>query len=241
MTYCVAIRLEAGLVFCSDSRTSAGVDDVSVYSKMHVFDTAADRFMVLLSAGNLATTQAVTTRLERDLAGGDRNLNSIGHLDEVARYVGELSQQVQTDFSGQSEQASGLMEASFILGGQIQGQPHEAFLIYPQGNYIAASRAKPFLQIGETKYGKPILDRMIRSDITLERAGRCAMLSMDASMRSNLSVGPPIELLLYQTDSLAPVQRQLFDADNPYLKALSGAWAEGLNRLFAELPRFDWE
>ncbi len=241
MTYCVAIRVETGLVLCSDSRTSAGVDDVSVYSKMHVFDTAADRFMVLLSAGNLATTQAVTTRLERDLVGADRNLNSIPHLDEVARYVGELSQQVQSDFSGQAEQASGMMEASFILGGQIQGQPHEAFLIYPQGNYIAASRAKPFLQIGETKYGKPILDRMIRSDVSLERAGRCAMLSMDASMRSNLSVGPPIELLLYRSVALTPERRLFFDADDAYLGALSRSWAEGLNRLFAELPRFDWE
>ncbi len=241
MTYCVAIRLESGLVFCSDSRTSAGVDDVSVYSKMHVFGTAEDRIVVLLSAGNLATTQAVTTRLERDLAGAEHNLNSIAHLDEVARYIGELSQQVQSDFSGQSEQASGMMEASFILGGQVQGQPHEAFLIYPQGNYIAASRAKPFLQIGETKYGKPILDRMIRPDITLERAGRCAMLSMDASIRSNLSVGPPIELMLYPADAMKPSHRLFFDAEDPYLKSLSGSWADGLNRLFADLPRFDWE
>ncbi|TVQ36709.1 MAG: peptidase [Wenzhouxiangella sp.] len=241
MTYCVAIRLEAGLVFCSDSRTSAGVDDVSVYSKMHRFQTAPDRMIVLLSAGNLATTQAVTTRLERDLVGAEHNLNTIPHLDEIARYVGELSQRVQNDFAGQSEQSSGMMEASFILGGQIRGQVHEAFLIYPQGNYIAASRAKPFLQIGETKYGKPILDRMIRSGITLERAGRCAMLSMDASMRSNLSVGPPIELMLYEADTLKPSQSLYFDAENPYLKALSGAWADGLDRLFAELPRFDWE
>ncbi len=243
MTYCVAIRVEAGLVLCSDSRTSAGLDDISVYSKMHRFATAPDRLLVLLSAGNLATTQAVTKQIERDLANPDseHNLNHYAHLDEVARYVGEISTRVQTDFGGQAQQGAALMEASFILAGQIQGQPHEALLIYPQGNYIAASRTKPFLQIGETKYGKPILDRMIRPEISLERAGRCAMLSMDASMRSNLSVGPPIELLLYRVDSLEPARRLLFDSEHPYLRALSQSWADGLDRLFAELPRFDWE
>lgn len=243
MTYCVAIRLESGLVFCSDSRTSAGVDDVSVYSKMHRFATTEDRLVVLLSAGNLGTTQAVTTQVERDMrmAGAEQSLNSLDHLDQIARYVGEISAQVQSDFSGQSEQASGMMEASFILGGQIRGQSHEAFLIYPQGNYIAASRTKPFLQIGETKYGKPILDRIIHPGISLERAGRCAMLSMDASIRSNLSVGPPIELMLCPTDAIDHSSRLLFEADDPYLKNLSRAWAEGLDRLFLKLPRFDWE
>ncbi len=243
MTYCVAIRLDAGLVFASDSRTNAGVDDVSIYSKMHLFDTAADRVVVLLSAGNLATTQAVTKRLERDLANPDIDvsINALAHLDEIARYVGEISAQIQSDFSGQPEQQTGLMEASFILGGQIQGQEHEAYLIYPQGNYIAASVEKPFLQIGETKYGKPILDRIIDPSISMERAGRCAMISMDASMRSNLSVGPPIELLFYPADRLAVSRRCRFAEDDPYLKSLSGAWSEGLKRLFLELPRFDWE
>lgn len=243
MTYCVAIRLEAGLVFASDSRTNAGVDDVSIYSKMHRFDTASDRVVVLLSAGNLATTQAVIKRLERDLTNPDAevSINALAHLDEVARYVGEISGQIQTDFTGQAEQQGGMMEASFILGGQIKGQPHEAYLIYPQGNYIAASQEKPFLQIGETKYGKPILDRIIEPTISLERAGRCAMISMDASMRSNLSVGPPIELLFYPADSLVVARRCRFDQNDPYLTSLSSAWSEGLKRLFLELPRFDWE
>ena len=243
MTYCVAIRLEAGLVFASDSRTNAGVDDVSIYSKMHRFDTASDRVVVLLSAGNLATTQAVIKRLERDLTNPDAevSINALAHLDEVARYVGEISGQIQTDFTGQAEQQGGMMEASFILGGQIQDQAHEAYLIYPQGNYIAASQEKPFLQIGETKYGKPILDRIIEPTISLERAGRCAMISMDASMRSNLSVGPPIELLFYPADSLAVSRRCRFDQNDPYLTSLSSAWSEGLKRLFLELPRFDWE
>jgi putative proteasome-type protease len=243
MTYCVAIRLEEGLALASDSRTSAGVDDLSIYSKMHHFKTRRDRFITLLSAGNLATTQAVATRLEREMsAGGDEpNLNSFDYLDEIARYVGDVSSGIQTDFAGQAEQASQMMQASFILAGQISGHEHGAFLIYPQGNYIAASPEKPFLQIGETKYGKPILDRIIEPSISLERAGRCALVSMDASMRSNLTVGPPIELLLFRRGALDTFKRTRFEADDPYLVSLSRAWSDGLDRLFLELPRFDWE
>lgn len=243
MTYCVSIRLDAGLVFASDSRTSAGVDDLSVYSKMHQFATAPDRLIVLLSAGNLATTQAVIKQVERDLGNPDakHNLNALAHLDEIARYIGDISAHVQSGFSGQAEQNGGMMEASFILGGQIRGQPHEAYLIYPQGNYIAASRDKPFLQIGEIKYGKPILDRIIEPSISLERAGRCAMISMDASMRSNLSVGPPIELMLVERDALTVGRHCRFDERDDYLYELSQAWSEGLKQLFLELPRFSWE
>ncbi|MGY6629633.1 MAG: peptidase [Wenzhouxiangella sp.] len=243
MTYCVAIRLETGLVLASDSLTSAGVDDLSLYSKMHHFGTAEDRCIVLLSAGNLATTQAVIKQLERDLvaANSERNLNALEHLDEVARYVGEISSQVQQGFAGQVEQNGGMMEASFILAGQIKGEPHDAYLIYPQGNYIATSRDKPFLQIGETKYGKPILDRIIEPTVSLDRAARCALISMDASVRSNLTVGPPIELMQYQADGLSPARRCRFDADDAWLKTLGKAWSDGLNRLFLDLPRFDWE
>lgn len=243
MTYCVAIRLEAGLVLASDSRTSAGVDDISVYSKMHHFKTAADRVVVLMSAGNLATTQAVTKQIERDLRDpeAEQNLDRLVHIDELARYIGEISSRIQSDFAGQVEQSGGMMEASFLLSGQIAGQPHEAFLIYPQGNYIAASREKPFLQIGETKYGKPILDRIIDPEIGMARAARCAVLSMDASIRSNLSVGPPIELILIDADTQRVTRRCRFEADDPWLKGLSDAWSEGLKALFLELPRFDWE
>jgi len=243
MTYCVSIHLDAGLVFASDSRTSAGVDDLSIYSKMHHFATAPDRLVVLLSAGNLATTQSVIKQVERDLRNPDaeQHLNSLAHLDEIAHYIGEISANVQSGFSGQAEQNGGMMEASFILGGQIRGQMHEAYLIYPQGNYIAASRDKPFLQIGEVKYGKPILDRIIEPAIGLERAARCAMISMDASMRSNLSVGPPIELMLVEADALVVGRRCRFDDRDPYLQELSQAWSDGLKQLFLELPRFSWE
>jgi len=241
MTYCVAMRLEQGLVFASDSRTSAGVDDVSVYSKMHRFATTPDRFLLLLSAGNLATTQAVNSQIERDLGNPEisRDLNGFSHLDEIAAYVGEISARVQGTYTEQSEQNG--FGASFILGGQIGDQPANMFLIYPEGNYIAASRDKPFLQIGETKYGKPILDRIIEPSISLERAGRCALVSMDASMRSNLSVGPPIELLLYTAGSLDDGTYRRFDEDDDYLFSLGKAWSEGLQKLFLDLPRFDWE
>ena len=241
MTYCVAMRLEKGLVFASDSRTSAGVDDVSVYSKMHRFETSPDRCVVMLSAGNLATTQAVTSQIDRDLGNPEisADVNGFSHLDEIAAYVGEISARVQGSYTEQSEQSG--FGASFILGGQIGDQPADIFLIYPAGNYIAASRDKPFLQIGETKYGKPILDRIIDGSISLERAGRCALVSMDASMRSNLSVGPPIELLLYTAGSLEAGTYRRFDEDDTYLSALGTAWSEGLQKLFLNLPRFDWE
>jgi putative proteasome-type protease len=241
MTYCVAMRLESGLVFASDSRTSAGVDDVSVYSKMHRFDTAPDRFIVLLSAGNLATTQAVNALIERDLQNPDvsRNLNGLAHLDEIAAYVGELSARIQGSYAEQSEQNG--FGASFILGGQIGDRPADIFLIYPEGNYIAASRDKPFIQIGETKYGKPILDRIIEPATSLDRAARCALVSMDAAMRSNLSVGPPIELLIHPAGSGSTHRYRRFDEDDRYLFELRLAWAEGLKQLFMKLPRFDWE
>lgn len=241
MTYCVAMRLEDGLVFASDSRTSAGVDDVSVYSKMHRFETASDRFLVLLSAGNLATTQAVNAQIERDLgdAHTTRDLNSLAHLDQIAAYIGELSAKIQGSYSEQSEQNG--FGASFILGGQIGEQPAELFLIYPEGNYIAASRDKPFIQIGETKYGKPILDRIIEPGTSLDRAARCALVSMDASIRSNLSVGPPIELLIHPKGGSSDYRYRRFDEDDRYLFELRRAWAEGLKQLFMQLPRFDWE
>lgn len=241
MTYCVAMRLEGGLVFASDSRTSAGVDDVSVYSKMHRFEAASDRFIVLLSAGNLATTQAVNAQIERDLGDPNtsRDLNSLAHLDQIAAYVGELSATIQGTYAEQSEQNG--FGASFILGGQVGEQSPELFLIYPEGNYIAASHDKPFIQIGETKYGKPILDRIIEPATSLDRAARCALVSMDASMRSNLSVGPPIELLIHPRNSRSDFRYRRFDDDDPYLFALRRSWAEGLKQLFMQLPRFEWE
>jgi putative proteasome-type protease len=243
MTYCLAISVNAGLVFASDSRTHGGVDQVSVYPKMHTFAWKGERVLVLLSAGNLATTQAVIKQLKLDNSEEDdagESLRTAEHMSQAADYVGSLSAGIQQKQGAMVQQAVSF-EASFILGGQIKGQAPELYLIYPQGNHISASPDHPFLQIGEIKYGKPILDRVIEPALSLEDGARCALVSLDSAMRSNISVGPPIDVLLYHKDSLT-LQRQLrMKLDTPYYASLRQQWNEGLKRLVSELPRFDWE
>ena len=239
MTYCLGLRLNDGLVLASDSRTSASVDDISVYSKMHVFDTNSDRLVVLLSAGNLATTQAVRNQLNRDLANpqASRSLNTLGHLDEIAAYIGEINRQIQHSVAPSADQAAGFNpEATFLLGGQIGDAAHDIFLIYPQGNYIVASRQKPFLQIGETKYGKPILSRLADAGLSLELGARLALVSMDAAMRSNLSVGPPVEVAICPAGSHRIKRRLKLPENDPYLQQLAEAWNLKLTAAFLDLP-----
>jgi putative proteasome-type protease len=243
MTYCLAIKVDSGIVFASDSRTNAGVDHVDAYSKMHSFTVPGERAFVLLSAGNLATTQAVLNILRRDFDDRHsiRSLSTVDYVFDAAQYVGEVSCNVQTRHCESTRKSSVNLGASFILGGQIAGKPHDIFLIYPEGNYISPSPSNPYLQIGETKYGKPILDRIITHGTTLEVAGRCALVSLDSTMRSNVSVGPPIELALYRKDGLDIERHVTLDADSEYSLALREAWSDGLNRVFEGLPRFDWE
>jgi len=243
MTYCVGIRTETGLVVASDSRTSAGVDDLSVYSKMHVLPTADDRCLVLLSAGNLATTQAVTSRIQRDLDDPDAEstINKLKHLEDVADYIGTISTRVQQRGDEGASQADFRPKASFILAGQIGEEAHNLYLIYPEGNYIRASEEKPFIQVGETKYGKPILDRIVEPGMPLELAARCALVSVDSSMRSNLSVGPPVELAFYFRDQLEFEPRLRYEEDDPFWRRMQDAWARNLRQAFMDLPRFDWE
>jgi len=203
MTYCIGIRLDEGLVLCSDSRTNAGADRVSTYSKLHRFSIPGDRQIMLMTAGNLATCQAVIAQIDRDLKEeAEPNISKAEYVAEVAEYVGKLGLQEQQRFADSGPRAGFNAEATFILGGQIKGQPVELYLIYPEGNHITVSDQYPFLQIGETKYGKPILDRIIRRETPHETAMRCALVSMDSTMRSNATVGPPIELLYYRTDAL---------------------------------------
>ena len=243
MSYCLSIKLDSGIVFASDSRTSAGVDNISSYSKMHTFATNDDRFFILLSVGNLGTTQAVVNLLRRDLEypKAKRNLNTFDYIFDAAHYVGQLSCEVQKTHCDSNGQSSTSMEASFILGGQIKGREHDTLLIYPEGNYISASASQPYLQIGETKYGKPILDRIITNETTLEDGARCALVSLDSTMRSNLSVGPPIEMMIYKKDSLKLFRHNVYDARSPFFEEIETTWREGLNRVFHDLPRFDWE
>jgi len=244
MTYCLAIKTNAGIIFASDSRTNAGVDYIRTYSKMHVFAKPEDRTLVLLTSGNLATTQAVVNTIQNDIEdGAQKNLLNCRHLHDAAKYIGEISRKEQLRHAAafQDAGANGSASATMILGGQIAGRPPEIILIYPEGNYISASPETPYLQIGETKYGKPILDRIIMTSTTLEDAARCAMVSLDSTMRANLSVGPPLELAIYQADSLALPTHRVFKLQSPFIKAMQKSWGEGLQRAFKRLPRFDWE
>lgn len=238
MTYCLAtISVNAGLVFCSDSRTNAGIDQVSTYSKMFRFAIDGQRCFVLLSAGNLATTQGVIAKLKRDIRdNADTSLLTVKTMVDAADYIGELSHIQQHKHAD----GSAIFEASFILGGQIGGDRHEIHLIYPAGNHITTSKDTPYLQIGESKYGKPILDRILTPTTSLATASLAALVSMDSTMRSNLTVGPPIELMVYEKDSLQLNHHQRFDAGNEYLKTLSSNWESKLSQAFNELPPLPW-
>ena len=235
MTYCLAIKVDQGLVFASDSRTNAGVDQISTYSKMHTFE-GADRAICLLTAGNLATTQAVLRQIRRDVEGrAERCLYTIEDLAEAAEYVGALSRAEQRKRESSNEE-SFAVDATFIVGGQVGSRRPQLYLVYPEGNYISATVQTSFLQIGELKYGKPILDRIVSENLSLEVAARCALVSMDSTMRSNVTAGPPIELLSYVTDSLRFNKRLVLEEDNPYLLELRRAWQEGLKQAFENLP-----
>jgi putative proteasome-type protease len=241
MTYCLAINVNEGLVLCSDSRTNAGSDNVSTYSKMFSFCWPGVRVLTLLSAGNLATTQAVVKKINADIpAGMVPNLTTVATMQEAADYIGLISTQLQKTHTSRDTGGTNF-EATFILAGQIEGQAPETFMIYPQGNYIHESPEHPFLQIGEFKYGKPILDRVINRDVFLERAARCALVSMNSTIRSNVTVGPPVEMLIYKRDSLEAGRRIIFRADDPFAAQLSATWNEGLLMALQSLPRFDWE
>lgn len=236
MTYCLAIRVDQGLVLASDSRTNAGADHVSTFSKMHTFDEPGDRAVCLLSSGNLATTQAVLRHIRRDNErGSGLCLNTVRDLAEAAEYVGALSREEQRKHSSKKDEKFS-PEASFILGGEITGRPHQLYMIYPEGNYITATLQTPYLQIGELKYGKPILDRIVREELSLEVAARCALVSMDSTMRSNATVGPPVELLIYPAGAMRFGKRLVLQEDNPYLRELRVAWQAGLEEAFRRLP-----
>jgi len=247
MTYCLGLALEEGLVMAADSRTNAGIDYVTTYSKLHVFRPARDRLFVLLSAGNLATTQEVMNRIRRDLdqvvnwGGSGPSLLSAKYLFEAVDYVGRISLEVQRQHAPALSASGVSAETTLILGGQIAGQPHGLYLIYPQGNYFAASPETCYLQIGENKYGKPALDRIATPSLSLEDAARLCLVSLDATSRSNVTVGPPYEVAIYSKDSFSLSHRLKLAADHPALRALSSRWNQGIRDAFEALPRFDWE
>jgi putative proteasome-type protease len=243
MTYCLALQLDDGLVFASDSRTTAGVDFVSTYRKLYEFKPAADRFFVILTSGSLATSQEALDLIRRDLDDGAAppSLRTVKYLFEAAQYVGRIVAAVQRQHSTTLRDSGADGKATFIVGGQIAGQPPALYLIYPEGNYITATPETPFLQLGEFKYGKPVLSRIASGGLTLEDAARLALVSLDATMKSNLSVGPPLELAIYRRGALRLSQHFVLDEHSPLLRSVEKSWDDGMRQAFARLPRFDWE
>lgn len=237
MTYCLAACVDDGLVFVSDSRTNAGIDQLGVHSKMHAFTDLGGRFFTLLSAGNLATTQAVVARVRRDIREhAETSLASVERMREAADYVGAINRQVVEKYGSDDTEEGFSPSADFIFGGQIGDSQHALFLIYAQGNHISSTALVPFLQIGEQKYGRPILDRIVQMRSSLETVALCGLVSMDSTMRSNASVGPPIELMLYRASSSAPPSHVVYGEDHPYLRTIRESWAVNLHRAFEELP-----
>ncbi len=237
MTYCVAIAVAAGSVFVSDSRTHAGVDQISTYSKMHRFHVGDGRYFVMLSAGNLATAQSVVTRMERDMeAPGRQGLMSADSLDQAAEYIGRLSVEEQQKHRQAHADKSFLPEASFILGGEISGAAPGILHIYAEGNFVRASQAMPYLQIGEIKYGRPLLDRIIGWETPLDAALKCALVSMDSTLRNNATVGPPIECLVLPAGVRSQGLYRLMQEDDEHLVELRRAWSDNLRIAFDTLP-----
>lgn len=242
MTYCVGVMIDAGLVLASDSRTNAGVDNISTFRKMKVFERQGDRVITLVNSGNLAVTQATINLLEHAIRRPKEgaNIMTVCTMWEVAELVGAALREVRHRDGPYLSQTNVDASASFIVGGQIHGEAPRLFLVYTEGNFIEATHETPYFQIGETKYGKPIIDRVITPSTCLNEAVKCVLVSFDSTMRSNLSVGLPIDLLCYERDSLRVDFTRRFDELDPYMQILRQKWGEGVRRAFVELPNLEW-
>ena len=242
MTYCVAMLLDTGLVFLSDSRTSAGVDHISTFRKTTVLQKPGERVLVIQTAGNLAITQAVTSMLREQIESPDvhTNLFTCPNLFEAAQCVGEVVREVHRRDSGPLKEFGVEFNASLILGGQIRGEVPRLFSIYSAGNFIEATAETTYFQIGESKYGKPIIDRVLRRSSSLNEAAKCALISMDSTIRSNLSVGLPLDLVMVKRDRYETARHMSIDSENEYFRGIRNRWSEALREAFAELPDPDW-
>jgi putative proteasome-type protease len=242
MTYCIGILLKDGIVLASDSRTNAGVDNFAKFCKMTVFERAGDRVIILLSSGNLAGTQAVISLLKQrgDAKDGRPNLWTARTMFDVVVLVSDAVRDVEGRDAPFLEGGPISFNASFIVGGQLKGEPPRLFRTYAEGNFIEAGDDTPFLQTGEAKYGKPIVDRVITPTTALTDATKCILVSFDSTMRSNLSVGMPIDLVCYERDSLEIRKRRRFNEGDPYFTALSADWSEGVRKVFREIPELEW-
>jgi putative proteasome-type protease len=240
MTYCVGLRLDRGILFASDTRTNAGVDNVSSFSKMHVWERQGDRVIVMLSAGNLAFTQSVISLLNEkiDLGPEHPSLATVTTMFQAARIVGETVREVRRNEKELIEQHPSLFSASFILGGQIHGDAPRLFQVYQEGNFIEATKDTAYFQIGEHKYGKPILDRVAKPEMRMGVAAKLILISFDSTLRSNLSVGMPIDLLIYRKDELKVSEQRRIREDDPYFRKLSKAWSEAIRDAFSHIDEF---
>lgn len=242
MTYCLGLITHDGLVFAADSRTNAGVDYISTYQKLYDFSRPGERVILLCTSGNLSISQSVLTALRRDLKlEAEKNLHTLPTLYEVARYVGSKIRFIQDQDRPWLEKDHIDFKCNVLLGGQLHGEDPELYLIYSQGNCVQATRETPFLQIGETKYGKPILDRTLTFETSLEEAAKCALLSIDSTMKSNISVGPPINLIMYKADSFQVAHRLQLRIGDPYLAKIRKLWEKSLREAFERMPNIEWE
>ncbi len=242
MTYCLGIINRYGIVMAADSRTNAGVDYISAYKKLFDFSLPEERVILICASGNLSITQGVITQLNRDIQSEEeQNLHTISSMYDIARYIGTKSREIQDLDRSWLERDRIDFQCNFLLGGQIKDEEPQLYLIYPQGNYIQATKETPFLQIGETKYGKPILDRTIGFETPLEDVAKCALLSIDSTMKSNISVGPPINLVMYKTDSYVVKNTLELRLGAPYLAKIRKLWEESVRKAFEEMPNIEWQ
>ncbi len=243
MTYCVGLRLDDGLVFLSDTRTNSGVDNISVFRKMTHWAEPGDRVITLASSGNLATTQAVVSLLdERSKAPKDRDpsIMAAPTMFQVARLIGDTLREVIAANAQSGQRADSTFNSTLILGGQIAGMAPRLFLIYPEGNFIEAGDDTPFFQIGETKYGRPILLRAFDPAMSFEAAVKLLLVSLDSTMRANLSVGFPADISVYRTDSFELTAPLRIEEDDPYFQSVSSGWGDALKTAFGSLPDFEF-
>jgi putative proteasome-type protease len=241
MTYCVGMKLEKGLVFMSDTRTNSGVDNISTFRKMHSFSVAGDRHITILTAGNLATTQSIISLLaERTKAPEDRNpsILSAPSMFQVAQIIGDLLRDTIRGRVQSGMEAEKTFNATLIVGGQIKGMEPRLFMIYPEGNFIEASMDTPYFQIGETKYGRPILVRGFQPDMSFESAIKLLMVSFDSTMAANLSVALPLDMQILPKDAFEPLQQRRIVESDPYFNAISDGWSDALRQAFYSLPDY---
>ncbi len=240
MTYCIGIKTNQGVVLVSDSRTNAGLDNVNIYTKMLTYDVG-DRTIIIVTSGNLGTSQAVFKSIEKDIKDKNAalNLNTCKDFEQIASYVGKLNIKHSSPDGVNTD--SLVLGSTFIIGGQIRGQELELYMVYPQGNYIRPADSKPYLVIGEVKYGKPILDRVITPSVSIGDASRCALISMDSTLKSDLTVGPPIDIAVYKKDQKKISYLKCLNTSDEDYSKVCDKWSDKVLQVFDTFPKFDWE